>query len=112
MTAARKPKPNPASVTTRKRAMPERGTTSPSPRVKKVVPLKYMSVERLEFKPVVLTAEPAPYCIMPKANTSPTAQTPIRKSNEIGPKKPRNVSRGLRDEIIRAYSFQLFQVSR
>src|SRR5467141_750793 len=35
MMAARNPKPNPASVTTRARAKPERGMTSPRPRVKK-----------------------------------------------------------------------------
>jgi len=39
MMRARKPKPIPASMIVTTRARPVRGITSPSPRVKKVVPL-------------------------------------------------------------------------
>src|SRR6266852_1241696 len=86
MTAARKPNPNPDSVTTSARASGECGTTSPRPNVKNVVPLRYRSVTKPGFAPVITTAEPAPYCISPKPKTSPTAHTPTKINSEIARK--------------------------
>src|ERR1700739_1617078 len=106
MTPARKPKPRPPSTTTNARAMPDRGTTSPRPSVKKVVPLRYASVQKLGAIPATFRAEPAPYCIKPKLSTSPTAQTATRMSSEIGPKTLKADSRILRDGTKRAQNLQ------
>src|SRR5712664_3726226 len=110
MMAARKPNPEPDSATTSARASGECGTTSPSPRVKNVVPLRYRSVTKLGCAPVVTTAEPAPNCIRPKPKTSPTAHTPTKISSEIGPKKPSNVSRPFRDGTSLMMNFQVVHV--
>src|SRR5712671_4680221 len=112
MTAARKPNPRPDSTTTRKRARPDRGRTSPNPSVKKVVPLRYMSVDRLGVIPVTFRAEPAPYCIRPNPRTKPTAHTARRISKEIGPKTPIAVSRILREGISPQVNFQMLHEVR
>src|ERR1700687_1110282 len=110
MMAARKPNPKPDSATNSARANSECGTTSPSPSVKNVVPLRYRSVTKLGCAPVVTTAEPAPYCISPKPKTSPAAHTPTKSSSEIGPKKPSNVSRPFRDGTRPIMNLQVVQV--
>src|SRR6266403_4985955 len=111
MTAARKPNPKPDSVTTSARASGECGTTSPRPSVKNVVPLRYRSVTKPGFAPVIITAEPAPYCISPKPKTSPTAHTPTKINSEIGPKKPSNVSRPFLDDTSPMMNFQVVHVA-
>src|SRR5689334_12835111 len=109
MTPARKPKPRPASTTTSARAMLLRGTTSPRPRVKKVVPLRYTSVQKPVLRPVMLRAEPEPYCMRAKLQTRPTAQTATRINKEMGPKIPKADSRAFLEGIRLASDFQRLQ---
>src|SRR3989441_7014851 len=63
MTAARNAKPVPASITVSVFASAVRGTTSPRPSVKNVVPLMYTSDQNPDAPPpATVIAEPAAHC--------------------------------------------------
>ena len=86
MTAARKANPVPASTTVSAFAITVRGTTSPKPSVKNVVPLMYTSDQNpVAPPPTTVIAEPAAHCSRPNENTLPSAHRASRKSNESGP---------------------------
>src|SRR6266550_954287 len=78
MTAARNAKPVPASITVSVFASAVRGTTSPRPSVKNVVPLMYISDQNPcappPPSPATRLAQPEAQCSRPKENTLPTAQ--------------------------------------
>src|SRR5437588_272322 len=97
MTAARNAKPVPASITVSVFASAVRGTTSPKPSVKNVVPLMYTSDQNPGAppppSPTTRIAEPAAHCSRPKENTLPTAQRASNRINERGPKIERKTSR-------------------
>jgi hypothetical protein len=93
MTMARNANPIPASMTVSALASVVRGTTSPRPSVKNVVPLRYRSAPKLGAPPARISAEPAAHWTMPKAKTMPTAQRLRRASSESGPNTLRKASR-------------------
>src|SRR2546430_10313736 len=63
MPAARKANPVPASTTVSALAITVRGTTSPKPSVKNVVPLMYTSDQNpIAPPPTTVIAEPAAHC--------------------------------------------------
>src|SRR2546430_6991924 len=78
MTAARNAKPVPASITVSVFASAVRGTTSPKPSVKNVVPLMYTSDQNPGAppppSPTTRIAEPAAHCSRPKENTLRSAE--------------------------------------
>src|SRR2546429_147577 len=106
MTAARNAKPVPASITVSVFASAVRGTTSPRPSVKNVVPLMYISDQNPGAppppSPATRIAEPAAHCSRPKENTLPTAQRASNRINESGPKIERNTSRLRPDNALAA----------
>src|SRR2546430_3888519 len=106
MTAARNAKPVPASITVSVFASAVRGTTSPKPSVKNVVPLMYTSDQNPGAPPLpsptTRIAEPAAHCSRPKENTLPTAQRASNRINESGPKIERNTSRLRPDNALAA----------
>src|SRR6267143_1916179 len=60
-----------------------RGTTSPRPSVKNVVPLMYMSAPNPGSAPVMLSAEPAAHCTIPNKRAIPTTPTTHRMTGNL-----------------------------
>ena len=76
----------PASTTVRVFARALRGTTSPRPSVKKVVPLMYTSVQNpVPPSPATVMADPAAHCSSPNEKTLPTAHSASSAMSESGP---------------------------
>src|SRR3989442_2229050 len=119
MTAAINANPVRASITVSVSASAVRGTASPRPSVKNVVPLIYISDQTPGApppappppSPTTLMAEPAAHCSRPKENTLPTAQRASNRINESGPKIERKTSR-LRPDRARAAARHGIHVER
>src|SRR5439155_25812366 len=93
ITAARKANPVPASITVSALAKALRGTTSPRPSVKNVVPLMYKSDQNpVPPPPATVMAEPAAHCSSPNENTLTTDQRSSSAMRERGPENERNAS--------------------
>src|SRR5512139_1540455 len=112
MMRARKPMPNPASTAVYTRAREVPGVTSPSPRVKKVVQLRYRSVKKSGVPVTVESAEPVAQWRRAKPVMRKAAHILSRSNNEKGPKKLRQVSRCLPENSNPANFFQRNQVRR
>jgi hypothetical protein len=88
------------------------GTTSPNPRVKKVVPLIYTYVPKSAVPCGVVVIEPDAQLRSAKPTISPVAQRMISRSMESGPKKPSKESLRFREDISLAIDIQKCQAYR
>src|SRR5579872_1948406 len=96
ITAARMPKPVPASNTVRTRPRGVCGAMSPSPNVKKVVPLKYKLARKLIDAPEPGLALATAQFRSAYPNISPSAHRLSKPRSDRGPYKLANDSRRFR----------------